>query len=84
MRDIFVGSRRQLFGNAGRGVLAGWLGRIPVLAAPRAETNIYQRIGVQPVINCKGTFTITGSGSQILAGSEEGDGGGFASLRPHG
>ena len=65
MRDTFVGSRRQLFGSAGRGVLAGWLGRIPVLAAARAESNIYQRIGVQPVINCKGTFTII-SGSQSL------------------
>ena len=65
MRNTFIGSRRQLFGNAGRGVLAGWLGRIPVLAAPRVETNIYQRIGVQPVINCKGTFTII-SGSLSL------------------
>jgi len=65
MRDTFMASRRQLFGNAGRGILAGWLGRVPVLAAPRAETNIYQKIGVQPVINCKGTFTII-SGSLSL------------------
>jgi D-glucosaminate-6-phosphate ammonia-lyase len=66
MTDGFVASRRQLFGNAGRGFLAGWLGRLPVLGAPRTETNIYQRIGVQPIINCKGTFTII-SGSQSLA-----------------
>lgn len=66
MRDVFVSNRRQLFHNAGRGVLAGWLSRLPVLAAPaRTEGNIYQRIGVQPVINCKGTFTII-SGSQTL------------------
>jgi len=65
MTNGFVASRRQLFGNAGRGFLAGWLGRLPVLGAPRAEANIYQRIGVQPVINCKGTFTII-SGSQSL------------------
>src|ERR1700730_6559873 len=65
MTDGFVGNRRQLFGNAGRGILAGWLGRLPVLGAPRTETNIYERIGVQPVINCKGTFTII-SGSQSL------------------
>jgi len=65
MTNGFVASRRQLFGNAGGGFLAGWLGRLPVLGAPRAEANIYQRIGVQPVINCKGTFTII-SGSQSL------------------
>ncbi len=65
MRNKFIASRRQLFGNAGRGILAGWLGRLPVLAAPRAEADIYQRIGVEPIINCKGTFTII-SGSQSL------------------
>src|SRR3984893_5356628 len=65
MTNGLVASRRQLFGNAGRGFLAGWLGRLPVLGAPRTETNIYQRIGVEPIINCKGTFTII-SGSQSL------------------
>jgi L-seryl-tRNA(Ser) seleniumtransferase len=65
MTNGFVGSRRQLFGNAGKGFLAGWFGRLPILGAPRAEMNIYERIGVQPVINCKGTFTII-SGSQSL------------------
>src|SRR6266849_1339861 len=63
MTDRFVSSRRQLFGATGKGFLAGLLGRFPVLAAPKPESNIYQRIGVQPVINCKGTFTII-SGSQ--------------------
>ncbi len=66
MTDAFMSNRRQLFGAAGSGLLAGLAGRVPVLAAPRAEGNIYQRIGVQPVINCKGTFTII-SGSQSLA-----------------
>src|ERR1700680_4177839 len=65
MTNGLVASRRQLFGNAGKGFLASWLGRLPVLGAPRADTNIYQRIGVQPIINCKGTFTII-SGSQSL------------------
>src|SRR5262245_59667208 len=65
MRNVFVSSRRQLFGNAGAGFMAGLLGRLPVLGAPRTEGNIYQRIGVQPVINCRGTFTII-SGSQSL------------------
>jgi D-glucosaminate-6-phosphate ammonia-lyase len=66
MTNGFIASRRQLFGNASRGFLAGWLGRLPILGAPRAESNIYQRIGVEPIINCKGTFTII-SGSQTLA-----------------
>src|SRR5437868_14333486 len=65
MTNGLAASRRQLFGNAGKGLLAGWLGRLPVLGAPRTEANIYQRIGVQPVINCKGTYTII-SGSQSL------------------
>src|SRR3982074_3541700 len=65
MTHGLVASRRQLFGNAGRGFLAGWLGRLPLLGAPRAEMNIYQRIGVEPVINARGTFTII-SGSQTL------------------
>ena len=65
MTDRFVSNRRQLFGAAGQGFLAGLLAKLPVLGAPKAENNIYQRIGVQPVINCKGTFTII-SGSQSL------------------
>ena len=65
MTDGFVSNRRQLFGATGKSFLAGLLARLPVLAAPKAEANIYQRIGVQPVINCKGTYTIL-SGSQSL------------------
>src|SRR5712691_2148225 len=65
MTHRFVSTRRGLFGATGKGFLAGLLGRLPVLAAPKAESNIYQRIGVQPVINCKGTYTII-SGSQSL------------------
>src|SRR6266566_9287118 len=65
MRNGFISNRRQLFGAAGQGFLAGLIGRLPVLGAARAENNIYQRIGVQPIINCKGTFTII-SGSQSL------------------
>src|SRR5260370_22048465 len=65
MTNELIASRRQLFGNAGRGLMAGWLGRLPLLGAPRTEINIYQRIGVEPVINCRGTFTII-SGSQSL------------------
>jgi len=66
MTNRFVSNRRQLFGATGKGFLAGLLGRLPVLAAPKAESNIYQRIGVQPIINCKGTYT-------IISGSMEED-----------
>src|SRR5215470_19883924 len=67
--DIITGmNRRELFRNGG--ALAA-LGAMRGGAAPaRAATldigkNIYQSIGVRPVINCKGTFTII-SGSQTL------------------
>src|SRR3989441_2778423 len=65
MTDGFVSNRRQLFGATGRGFLAGLIVRLHALGAPSAETDIYQRIGVQPLINCKGTYTII-SGSQSL------------------
>src|SRR5260370_2327993 len=43
----------------------GWVGWLALVGATRAEIKIYQRIGVEPVINCRGTFTII-SGSQSL------------------
>ena len=33
---------------------------LPFLAERPAEQNIYQAIGVEPIINCRGTFTIIG------------------------
>ena len=45
--------------------------------------SIYESIGVRPIINCKGTFTII-SGSQSLPECEEGYGRGFQALRPNG
>ena len=62
-RDIF----RGLGGGAllGQGALAGLWQRFPLRAAPRAEATVYDRIGVRPLINCKGTYTIV-SGSQTL------------------
>ena len=61
-------NRRDLFRNGG--ALAA-LGAIRGGSGPAAAAtldigkNIYQSIGVRPVINCKGTFTII-SGSQTL------------------
>lgn len=57
-------NRRDMFRGAVSGYVTGLLARLPLRAAPRA-TNIYERIGVRPVINCRGTFTII-SGSQTL------------------
>jgi L-seryl-tRNA(Ser) seleniumtransferase len=60
-------NRREMFVRGG--LLAALF---PALAQRRAEaaalkigTEIYQSIGVKPIINCKGTFTII-SGSQTL------------------
>lgn len=56
-------SRRDLFGSGGLLAAAGLLPRGAASAAPAG--NVYQAIGVRPLINCKGTFTII-SGSLTL------------------
>jgi L-seryl-tRNA(Ser) seleniumtransferase len=65
MKNEFSPSRRDLFRSTGAiaAIAAGSAGA----ATPARETgqNIYQSIGVRPIINCKGTFTII-SGSQTL------------------
>src|SRR5690242_1919765 len=58
-------NRRDIFRGVRTSALAGLMGRLSVRAAPSTGANIYERIGVHPVINCKGTFTII-SGSQTL------------------
>ncbi len=62
-RDLLVGS--GLVGS-----VAGWLRPVPARAAGaaglRIGSDIYQSIGVRPLINCKGTFTIV-TGSQTLS-----------------
>ncbi|HWC00343.1 MAG TPA: aminotransferase class V-fold PLP-dependent enzyme [Bryobacteraceae bacterium] len=60
-------NRRDMFRGLGTGfVAAGIAGRLPARAAARsAEPSIYEKIGVRPIINCKGTFTII-SGSLTL------------------
>ena len=55
-------SRRELFGRSGLLAAAGVL---PRSAAAAGGGNVYQAIGVRPLINCKGTFTIV-SGSLTL------------------
>src|SRR5260370_10407914 len=58
-------NRRDIFRGIGSGALAGIFNRFPLRAAPGPGANVYERIGVHPVINCRGTFTII-SGSQTL------------------
>jgi D-glucosaminate-6-phosphate ammonia-lyase len=56
--------RRDMFRGAVSGYATALLARLPLRAAPR-DPAIYARLGVRPVINCRGTFTIV-SGSQTL------------------
>ena len=59
-------NRRDVFRGLGSGAVAGVLTKLPLRAAPaKMDGGIYERIGVRPVVNCKGTFTII-SGSQTL------------------
>jgi len=63
-------SRRGLFRSGAVLAAAGVTGlKEPVLAAPPASlelgANLYQSIGVIPLVNCRGTYTII-SGSQTL------------------
>jgi L-seryl-tRNA(Ser) seleniumtransferase len=61
-------NRRDLFRTGGALAALAGAGREVMLAAPATldiGRNIYQSIGVRPLINCKGTFTII-SGSQTL------------------
>src|SRR5262249_31290283 len=58
-------NRRDIFRGISASALAGWIGRWSVRAAPGVAAGIYERIGVRPVINCRGTYTIL-SGSQSL------------------
>lgn len=62
-------NRRDLFRQGGWLTAAAAFFGLPARSAPAAATetasNIYTAIGVRPVINCKGTYTIV-SGSQSL------------------
>ena len=62
-------SRRGLFRSGAVLAAAGVSASVPqpVLAAPALELggNLYQSIGVTPLVNCRGTYTII-SGSQTL------------------
>jgi D-glucosaminate-6-phosphate ammonia-lyase len=61
-------TRRDLFHIGNALVLPALLGGANAMAAPgplRAGPDIYQSIGVDPVINCRGTFTIIGASIEL-------------------
>lgn len=58
-------SRRSLFRGSGLTALAAMGAAVPADAALEVGPNLYESIGVRPIINAKGTFTIV-SGSQSL------------------
>ena len=59
-------TRRKLF-QSGGGVIAGsaLLQAAPASSTMQLGPNIYESIGVTPVVNCRGTYTII-TGSQTL------------------
>ena len=65
-------SRRQLFRLAsafGVGSLLPaprlWAQRVPAARAAAIEPNVYESIGVRPLINCRGTLTIIGGSIEL-------------------
>ena len=55
--------RRNLLRSAGLGSL-GSFWPLSKLAAARPDANIYQQLGVRPVINCMGAWTVIGASRQ--------------------
>src|SRR5207302_7551920 len=62
MAAIMHPTRRKLFRQ---GALLSALGFVPRRGAAQTGPNIYEAIGVRPIVNCRGTFTII-TGSQSL------------------
>ena len=61
-------TRRELFYAGNSLLLPALLGGAPAMAATgplRAGKDIYRSIGVEPVINCRGTFTIIGASVEL-------------------
>ncbi|HWB98839.1 MAG TPA: hypothetical protein VG672_19155, partial [Bryobacteraceae bacterium] len=59
-------NRRDLFRRGSLLALPAWLKR-PLAAAAglKAGKNIYESIGVRPLINCRGTLTIIGGSLEL-------------------
>lgn len=57
--------RRDIFRGMGSGMVAAAAAKWPLRGAPKMANRLYEHIGVRPLINCRGTYTIL-SGSQTL------------------
>ncbi len=65
-----VGSAQSASATQGAGLL-GMLGGESVAEGPlKAGAQVYQSIGVEPVINCRGTFTIIGASTLVPEAKE--------------
>src|SRR5579864_9829317 len=71
--ERYVGvSRRDLFRTGGMLALPAWLRNAKAAPAPASVSpglkvgpDIYESIGVRPVINCRGTFTVVGGSLEL-------------------
>lgn len=57
--------RRDIFRGLGTGLFTAIAAKFPLRSASKTTSHVYDRIGVRPMVNCKGTYTII-SGSQTL------------------
>ena len=56
-------NRRNLLQSVGLGSV-GSFWPMSKLAAARPSTNVYQQLGIRPVINCMGAWTVIGASRQ--------------------
>ena len=63
-------SRRDLFRTGGLLALPAWMGNgkaAPASVAPglKVGPDIYESVGIRPIINCRGTFTVVGGSLEL-------------------
>jgi L-seryl-tRNA(Ser) seleniumtransferase len=63
-------SRRDLFRTGGLLALPAWLGKTkaaPASVSPglKVGPDIYESVGIRPIINCRGTFTVVGGSLEL-------------------
>src|SRR5579862_9978580 len=63
-------SRRDLFRTSGLLALPAWLGKTkaaPASVSPglKVGPDIYESVGIRPIINCRGTFTVFGGSLEL-------------------
>lgn len=61
-------SRRDLFRTGGLLALPAWLGKVKAASVSpglKVGPDIYESVGIRPIINCRGTFTIVGGSLEL-------------------